>query len=95
LEQLRALNPLILLITSDKESQTNWRQLSEHFQLKFDLIAYYFRFNSTEGHIVVDRQLADIETISKGIEYDNQTYNIKTAEGQDLKDFWTKHGEHY
>ena len=35
------------------------------------------------------------ELLKKGLYIEEDHFDVKIAEGAELKEFWTKHGEHY
>lgn len=46
--------------------------------------------------MVIDRSKAgNIDTLSQGYELQGNKYEVKVAEGAELKEFYAQHGEHY
>jgi hypothetical protein len=46
--------------------------------------------------VVIDRSKAgNIDTLSQGYELQGNKYEVKVAEGAELKEFYAQHGEHY
>jgi len=59
------------------------------------LKTFYFRFHEGLGHAVVERTKVIIDDLVKTLTFEDTTFEIKPAEGSDLKEFFSKHGEHY
>lgn len=83
------------MITGE-DGEVNWRELQTAFSETFGLKTFYFRFKEGLGHVVIERSKAgNVEDFAKGFELQGKKYEVKVAEGSDLKDFYAQHGEHY
>jgi hypothetical protein len=86
----------LVLILSGEDSEIKWRDLESAFVAAFSLKPFYFRFKDTLGHIVIERSsLSDASVLAKGIDANEKHFEVKVAEGADLKAFYAEHGDHY
>lgn len=86
----------MVLIIEGEDSETKWRDLETAFVAAYNLKPFYFRFKDTLGHIVIERSaLTDSAVLAKGFDVNDKHFNLKVAEGADLKSFYAEHGDHY
>jgi hypothetical protein len=87
-----------VLQISGENKETKWRELQSQFESSYSLRAFYFRFHQGSGHIVVERSLADAklsELESNGVKLGEDSYKVNVCTGEELKQFWAQHGDHY
>jgi hypothetical protein len=76
-----------------------FKYIQEALLKTHDVFSPYVRFHKSEGHFALDKKNAKPEVVAKlekeGLKVGNAQLTIKKAEGDDLNQFWEKHGYHY
>lgn len=95
-EEEKEREPVILMFESEKETESNWRDICNAFKTENpDLNVIYSRFKTNLGHIVVEPENDDDLNFKDKFEYDGVEFKVKKCEGDDLINFFKDHGKHY
>lgn len=95
-EAEQSFDPVILLVTSDKEPEFKWKAIQDKFkELNPDLNVVYLRFNKDQGHIGIYKSPKTELDFVKTFEIDGVNFKVEKCEGDALIDFWKDHGSHF
>lgn len=86
-------DPIILSISATP-NDVKWAVVKEVFNSSNpDLEAVYLRFNKEDGHMAVQVNGTELNFKDK-LTIEGHEFNFKRCEGDELIDFWSKHGSH-
>lgn len=94
-KKMEEMDPIILEISTAKPTDIKWSTMKDKFrELNPSLEIAYIRFKDNCGHIGVYDKLKKL-SFTPSIEIEGVHFAIKRCEGDELIEFWSKHGSHF
>jgi len=91
--------PVIFVVKSEKNFLKGRRSVQEKLEEVLKMRIPYVRYAKVEGNFVVDKSALteeqQAELIANGITVDGLKFEITLGAGEELEQFWEKHGNHY